>query len=167
MNNYKMNTSIIEDTVCPCNNNCSVFQSSFGNMINNIIHEELSNKLHKLEIPIYQIFTNDRKIFHIKWYEQSSVLHRRALDNIIVSMLKPNEITHYEKTIYGENNMTCECSEFNNTFDFNYAHRFYNTLKLDNKFSDLTNKYQDVCAFNELRNTKYEYLTLYTKYKKN
>lgn len=166
MNNYKMN-NIKEDNICACGNNCSVFHSSFGNMITNIIHEELSCKLHKLNISSYQIFTNDRKVFHIKWYEQSSVLHRRALDSIIIRMLKPDEITHYEKTIYGENGIITECQEFNNTFDFNYAHRFYNTLNLSNKFSDLTNKYQDVCAFYELRNTQYEYLTLYNKYKKN
>jgi hypothetical protein len=160
-----MNHIINEDNICGCGNECSLFCSSFGNMITNIIHEELTNKLHKLKISTYQIFTNDRKIFHIKWYDQSSVLHRRALDSIIVKMLKPDEIIHYDRSDYdGSIN---ECAEFNNTFDFHYAHRFYNTLKLDNKFSDLTNKYQDVCAFNELRNTKYEYLTLYTKYKKN
>jgi len=164
MNNYKMSKIISDDNPCACGNNCSIFQSSFGNMINNIIHEELSCKLHKLEIPSYQIFTNDRKIFHIKWYEQSSVLHRRALDNIISKILKPIEITHYEKNQF--NTDIHECQEFNNTFDFNYAHKFYNTLKLDNKFSDLTNKYQDVCAFYELRNTCYEYLTLYNRYKK-
>jgi len=163
MNNYKMSSNN-KDDICACNNNCSVFQSSFGNMINNIIHEELINKLNKLQIPNYQIFTNDRKIFHIKWYEQSSVLHRRALDSIIISILKPIDITHYEKNIYNDN--IIECQEFNNTFDFNYAHKFFNTLNHDNKFSDLTNKYQDVCAFYALRNTDYEYLTLYNKYKK-
>jgi hypothetical protein len=165
MNNYKMNYTISEDNICGCGNDCPLFCSSYGNMITNIIHEELTNKLHKLKTSTYQIFTNDRKIYHVKWYEMSSVLQRRALDSIIVKMLKPDEITHYDRSSYDES--INECPEFNNTFDFQYAHKFYNTLKLDKKFNDLTSKYQDVCAFNELRNTEYEYLTLYTKYKKN
>lgn len=155
---YKKN----DDNSCACYNNCKLLTNYFASIteLHEIFAEKISEILYNLDVPLFKIFTNDRKIFHIKWYSMPLVFHRRAMDNTLLLYFRPDSIIHYDNL--------SECNEEECESDFNYASKLYNKLKMDNNnFKDLKNKYQDVCAFLELRKTKYQYLTLYNKFDKN
>lgn len=139
---------------CPCNDNCPVLQSSFYVLLMEAIHEKVSEKLYTLNVPNFQIYSHERKIFHINWYEDSNVFHRRALDAVLCNMFIPDTIIHYDNDSLS--------NEFNTTNDFHYSHLFCNkaNIKIEG-CDDMSNKYQDVIAFWELRKTEYSYLTDY------
>jgi len=154
-----MSYIIDDDNICSCYNNCQLLTNSFATIdeLNEMITYKIKNILHNLDVPQFRIFTNNRKIFHIKWYSPPLVFHRRALDHILLSFFIPKSIVHYTENL--------ECCEEETESDFNYATKLYHILQMnDVDFRDLKNKYQDVCAFLELRKTKYRYLTLYNKF---
>ena len=85
---------------CPCKNNCPEFSSMFK-MLLEIIKEKVNDELHlqqceKLNKQItFKMYTKDRKIFHIKWNIDPNVNYIKALNNVLLSLYKPEDITHY------------------------------------------------------------------------